>query len=83
MHNLKHLLLFSPLLFKLNIRFYILTIKKLKVKNISFNILKYALDNYLKVSIKIINSSIEQNKFPNQLQLAHIITISRNEAILI
>ena len=43
--------------------------------DIPVNILKDAIDTYLPILNKVINSSIEQNEFPNELKLADVIPI--------
>ena len=43
--------------------------------DIPVNILKDAIDTYLPILTKVINSSIEQNEFPNELKLADVIPI--------
>ena len=43
--------------------------------DIPVNILKDAIDTYLPILPKVINSSIEQNEFPNELKLADVIPI--------
>ena len=43
--------------------------------NIPANILKDAIDTCLPILTKVINSSIEQNEFPNELKLADVIPI--------
>ena len=43
--------------------------------DIPVNILKDAIDTYLPILNKVINSSIEQNEFPNELKLADVVPI--------
>ena len=43
--------------------------------DIPVNILKDAIDTYLPILTKVINSSIEQNEFPNELKLTDVIPI--------
>ena len=47
--------------------------------DIPVNILKDAIDTYLPILTKIINSSIEQNEFPNELKLADVIPIYKKK----
>ena len=47
--------------------------------DIPVNILKGAIDTYLPILTKIINSSIEQNEFPNELKLADAIPIYKKK----
>ena len=51
--------------------------------DIPVNILKDAIDTYLPILTKVINSSIEQNKFPNELKLADVIPIYKKKTLLI
>ena len=43
--------------------------------DIPVNILKDVIDTYLQILTKVINSSTEQNEFPNELKLADVIPI--------
>ena len=43
--------------------------------DIPVNILKDVIDTYLPILTKVINSSTEQNEFPNELKLADVILI--------
>ena len=43
--------------------------------DIPVNILKDAIDTYLPILTKVINSSIERNEFPNELKLADVLPI--------
>ena len=43
--------------------------------DIPVNILKDAIDTYLPILAKVINSSIKQNEFQNELKLADVIPI--------
>ena len=47
--------------------------------DIPVNILKDAIDAYLPILTKVINSSIEQNEFPNELKLADVIPIYKKK----
>ena len=47
--------------------------------DIPVNILKDAIDTYLPILTKIINSSIEQNEFPNELKLADVVPIYKKK----
>ena len=46
---------------------------------ITVNILKDAIDTYLPILTKVINSSIKQNKFPNELKLADVVPIYKKK----
>ena len=46
------------------------------------NISKDAIDNYLPIVIKIINSSIEQNEFLNNVKMAEILPIFKKKGPL-
>ena len=43
--------------------------------DIPVNILNDAIDNYLPLLTEVINPSIEQNNFPNELKLADVLPI--------
>ena len=45
--------------------------------DIPVNLLEESIDTYLPVLTEIINSSFEQNEFPNELKLADIIPLIR------
>ena len=47
--------------------------------DIPVNLLKGSIDTYLPVLTEIINSSFEQNEFPNELELADIIPIFKKK----
>ena len=47
--------------------------------DIPVNILEDAIDTYLSILTKFINSSIEQNEFPNELKLADVIPIYKKK----
>ena len=47
--------------------------------DIPVNLLKESIDTYLPVLTEIINSSFEQNEFPNELKLADIIPIFKKK----
>lgn len=49
--------------------------KALREGHIPVNILKDVTGIYLSIQTKVINSSIEQNEFPNKLKLADVFTI--------
>ena len=49
--------------------------------DIPINILKYANDTYFPILTKVINSSIEQNKFINQLKLADVLPIYKKDPL--
>ena len=51
--------------------------------DIPVNILKDAIDTYLPILTKVINSSIEQNEFPIELKLADVIPIYKKKILLI
>ena len=51
--------------------------------DIPVNILKDAIDTYLPILTTVINSSIEQNEFPNELKLADVIPIYQKKTLLI
>ena len=73
MLNQKDFLLTTSLVIKLSIRYLHFNNKNIsKEGDISVKILKYAIDTYLPILTKIINSSIEQNDFPNNLKLADV-----------
>ena len=73
MLNQKDFLLTTSLVIKLSIRYLQFNNKNIsKEGDISVKILKYAIDTYLPILTKIINSSIEQNDFPNNLKLADV-----------
>ena len=73
MLNQKDFLLATSLVIKLTIRYLHLNNKNIsKEGDISVKILKYAIDTYLPILTKIINSSVEQNDFPNNLKLADV-----------
>ena len=73
MLNQKDFLLTTSLVIKLTIRYLHRNNKNIsKEGDISVKILKYAIDTYLPILTKIINSSIEQNDFPNNLKLADV-----------
>ena len=73
MLNQKDFLLTTSLVIKLSIRYLQFNNKNIsKEGDISVKILKYAIDTYLPILTKIINSSVEQNDFPNNLKLADV-----------
>ena len=73
MLNQKDFLLTTSLVIKLTIRYLHLNNKNIsKEGDISVKILKYAIDTDLPILTKIINSSVEQNDFPNNLKLADV-----------
>ena len=43
------------------------------------NILKNAIDIYLRILTKVINSSIKHNKFPNELKLVDVVPIYKKK----
>ena len=47
--------------------------------DISVNISKDTIDTYLPILTKVINSSIEQNKLPNELKLADVLPIYKKK----
>ena len=47
------------------------------------NILKDVTDTYLPILTKVINSSIEQNEFPNEVKLADVLPICIKNTLLI
>ena len=47
--------------------------------DILVKILKDAIDTYLPILTKVINSSFEQNEFPNELKLADVLPICKKE----
>ena len=47
--------------------------------DIPVNLLKESIETYLPVLTEIINSSFEQNEFPNELKLADIIPILKKK----
>ena len=51
--------------------------------DIPVNILKDAIDTYLPILTKVINSSIEQNKIPNELKLVDVLPIYKKKTLLI
>ena len=51
--------------------------------HIPVNIFKDAIDTYLPILTKVINSSIVQNEFPNELKLADVIPICKGKPLLI
>ena len=57
--------------------------KASRKEDVPVNILKDAIDTYLPILTKVINSSIEQNEFPNELKLADVLPIYKNKTFLI
>ena len=51
--------------------------------DIPVNILKDTIDTYLPILTKVINFSMEQNEFPNELKLAEVLPIYKKEILLI
>ena len=49
--------------------------KASRKEDVPVNILKDAIDTYLPILTKVINSSIEQNEFPIELELADVLLI--------
>ena len=56
-------------------KFWPLTIRASREGDIPVNILNDAIDNYLPLLTEVINPSIEQNNFPNELKLADVLPI--------
>ena len=53
--------------------------KAARERDISVNISKDTIDTYLPILTKVINSSIEQNKLPNELKLADVLPIYKKK----
>ena len=45
------------------------------------NILKDAIDTYIPILTKVINSSIQQNQFSNELKLADVLPIHKKKTL--
>ena len=56
--------------------------KALREGDIPVNISKHVIDTYLPILNDVINSSIEQNKFPNELKLADVLPIYKKKDLL-
>ena len=51
--------------------------------DIPVNILKDTIDTYLPILTKVINFSMEQNEFPNELKLVEVLPIYKKKPLLL
>ena len=56
--------------------------KALRERDIPVNISKDVIDTYLPILTVVVNSSIEQNKFQNELKLADVLPIYKKKDLL-